>query len=183
MAEIKSTLDLVMEKTKHLSLSEEEREAQEVEESKKTIRGILQRYLDRIITKEELLASLNRLREASDIDCDPLFIEETTSRVTLIGSNHRLLELLSADYGIDVSAMESAVKDYGDAARALMKQKRETAKEDLFDNHQVSGTAVLPNMEADPSWVEDSQLLSEQFGKRMAEAKEGILNSFLGERG
>ena len=175
MAEIKSTLDLVMERTKHLSLSEEEKDAQKTEESKKAIRGILQRYLDQSLTKEEMLESLNRLSDTSEIDRNPLVIEDIAGRVTLTGNNRPLFELLSSEYGMDVSAMESAVKGYRDAARALMKQKKETARDKLSADHRISGTAVLPNLEADPSWAEDGQRLGEQFGRKLAETRSAFI--------
>ena len=54
MAEIKSTLDLVMEKTKNLSLSSEERQAQKNQEIESRIRGLLQKFKDRALNSERL---------------------------------------------------------------------------------------------------------------------------------
>jgi hypothetical protein len=54
MGEIKSTLDLVMEKTKDLTLSSEEKKAQKQKEIENRIKGLLQKYQDGFLSKSEL---------------------------------------------------------------------------------------------------------------------------------
>jgi len=54
MGEIKSTLDLVMEKTKHLSQSSEEKQAQRRKDIENRLRGMLQKYQDKVISLEHL---------------------------------------------------------------------------------------------------------------------------------
>lgn len=46
MAEIKSTLDLVLERTKHLSQSSEEKQAQKQKDIANRLNGLLQKYQD-----------------------------------------------------------------------------------------------------------------------------------------
>ena len=54
MGEIKSTLDIVMEKTQNLSLSTEERQEQHNIEIVKRIKGLLQKYQDQTLSKNDL---------------------------------------------------------------------------------------------------------------------------------
>jgi len=63
MGEIKSTLDLVMEKTKHLSLSDEEKQNQKKIESQKRINGLLQKYQDQVLSMEQLHTEYNLLKK------------------------------------------------------------------------------------------------------------------------
>ncbi len=46
MAEIKSTLDLVMEKTRNLRFSSQEKREIQMEEARRAFNGLLQKYLD-----------------------------------------------------------------------------------------------------------------------------------------
>ncbi len=46
MGEIKSTLDLVMDKTRHLTLSDEEKQEQKEKEFKKNLKGPTQKFQD-----------------------------------------------------------------------------------------------------------------------------------------
>ena len=54
MGEIKSTLDLVMEKTRHLTLSREEKEEQKRVEVNKRLKGLVQKYQDNLLKKDRL---------------------------------------------------------------------------------------------------------------------------------
>ena len=63
MGEIKSTLDLVMEKTRHLTLSQEEKEDQKRIEVNKKLQGLLQKYQDNLLKKENLKKELNKLKK------------------------------------------------------------------------------------------------------------------------
>ena len=52
MAEIKSTLDLVMEKTKHLSLNDEEKLTQTNSAMEKRVSGVLKKCQDQILSRD-----------------------------------------------------------------------------------------------------------------------------------
>jgi hypothetical protein len=55
MAEIKSTLDIVLEKTKHLALSAEEKVEMKVQEGLKKVPGYVERLLDLTLTPDRQL--------------------------------------------------------------------------------------------------------------------------------
>jgi hypothetical protein len=69
MAEIKSTLDLIMERTRNLSMTPEEKEALRRKEWHSRIQGWLQRYLDGLMgtnsLKEAILDLLDRPEKRS----------------------------------------------------------------------------------------------------------------------
>ena len=54
MAEIKSTLDLIMERTKNLTLTKEEKKAIHTKEVKCRVRGWFQRYGDGSLTIRDI---------------------------------------------------------------------------------------------------------------------------------
>ena len=68
MAEIKSTLDLVMEKTKNLSLSSEEKQTQRNKEIEGRIRGLLQKYQDQLITLDQFTSDYRILCQEYGLD-------------------------------------------------------------------------------------------------------------------
>ena len=63
MAEIKSTIDLIMERTKNLSASAEEREAWHRQELEKHIRSLIQRLLDYSLTLDDVKDELEKSRQ------------------------------------------------------------------------------------------------------------------------
>ena len=67
MAEIKSTLDLVLEKTKHLTLTPEEKEKQKEEAFFKGFNGIVQKHIDNLIRLDEVKKELIKLQQEQGI--------------------------------------------------------------------------------------------------------------------
>ena len=65
MAEIKSTIDLIMERTKSLSASPEERESYQRQEREKRLRGLVQRLLDDNITLDGVRTSWPKRRKTA----------------------------------------------------------------------------------------------------------------------
>ena len=63
MGEIRSTLDIIMEKTKGLSMSEEEKKAFKKQETAGKIRGLIQKYLDGTVAMDKLKVEIAALAE------------------------------------------------------------------------------------------------------------------------
>lgn len=112
MGEIKSTLDLVMEKTRHLTLSPKEQEEQKQIEVNQRLKGLLQKYQGNLLRKEQLGQELESLSITFDLN-----VNEMLSQILLdglkLGSNEKsLLELLSEICGLDVSGLEKLYHDF-----------------------------------------------------------------------
>ena len=91
MGEIKSTLDLVMEKTKHLSLSDEEKQNQKQIEVKKRINGLLQKYRDQVLSMEQLYTEYDRLKKELNLPDDTDLVNQIIDKLDLTGDNQILL--------------------------------------------------------------------------------------------
>jgi len=63
MGEIRSTMDIIMEKAKGLTMSEEEKETFRKKETEGKVRGFLQRFLDGFIDAERLKDEIGSLGE------------------------------------------------------------------------------------------------------------------------
>jgi hypothetical protein len=70
MAEIKSTLDLVLEKTKHLKLSAEEKAEMQMQDFLKKVPGYVIQILDLSLMPEQLLDKIKALPLRSHIQLD-----------------------------------------------------------------------------------------------------------------
>lgn len=63
MGELKSTMDIIMEKSSHLTLSEEEKREQVSAEMQQRLKGLIQKSLDRALKMEQLKQELNALEK------------------------------------------------------------------------------------------------------------------------
>jgi len=81
VSEIKSTVDIVLEKTKHLTLSEDEKRAQKKKEARQNLAGLLQKYQDEVLDIHQLKDNLNKLREFSDFIDTHALVSEILNRI------------------------------------------------------------------------------------------------------
>jgi hypothetical protein len=163
MAEIKSTLDLVMERTRHLTLSEEERREQALAEYKKSLGGIIQRFQDGLLTPNSFRGELRRLQESSQVTDIGLIFGEIGKRLDLDGDNAWALDLLAGAIGAQRDGIAAVLGEYREVLEGLAGNRSDEARRGLEKQWGISGTAVLPNLAADPGWVAEQQRLRERF--------------------
>ncbi len=154
MGEIKSTLDIVMEKTKHLSLSEEEREAQKKEDAKKNVRGLIQKYKDRIFDAKQLEDEWNSLEKEYSLSDRQLLVDEIVDQIHLNTENSLPVASLREICGQDTGPLESVLEDYINKKTEVVQAKQKAIQEEIADRYHISGSAVVPNLETDSDWAE-----------------------------
>ena len=151
MGEIKSTLDLVMERTRHLSLSAEEKEAQRREAFGKRLQGLLQQYADGAMPMDELQDRMTALGKETGVTGNRLSVKAVLDRIDPDQDNDRwlaLLEHLAPAIGRPLVAMLAAYKE--DQA-VLLQTGQKQLREQLFQDHGIAGAAVVPNPRQDPA--------------------------------
>jgi hypothetical protein len=152
MGEIKSTLDLVLEKTKNLTLSSEEKEQQKLKEIESRIKGMLQKYQDGVLTQSQLKADYEILKKDFSMSKDDALINEITGRIEPIRDNELLLEVLRECCGIDSAAIETIIADFKKGFFLAEKTRMAQLKNDLAQQHAIAGSAVVPNLDNDEQW-------------------------------
>ena len=152
MAEIKSTLDIIMEKANKFSVTEEEKQGFKRQELEGKIKGLVQKGLDGILDSERFQVELLALQTKEKDLVDQLLKEELVTRLELEGNSQELLKML--EY-VAVSASSGVRKVLADFEKKGEKQKeirRKTLLES-FKKKGISGSAVLPNLDADLEWA------------------------------
>ena len=94
MGEIKSTLELIMEKTKGLNMSEEEKQAYRDEEMKKKIRGLLRKGMDGAMDMDRLKMKITALAGGREEKVRDIVIQEILPSIHLDRDNEVVLTLL-----------------------------------------------------------------------------------------
>ena len=152
MAEIKSTLDLVMEKTKNLSLSSEERQAQKNQEIESRIRGLLQKFKDRALKVDNFKSEYQKLQKDYDLSENAYLIKEICGRIELGADNQLMYELLAEFNVSDLEGLTSVLQEFQTVIDAAAGQRRKILIDQLAKTHFVYGSAVVPNLENDDEW-------------------------------
>ena len=171
MGEIKSTLDIVMEKTKHLRLSNEERNNQKTAEIEKKIKGLLQKFQDQAMPRDRFNAEYEQLKKDYHLSEDSIFVNELFLRLDPDKDNQLLLSLLKDLCEVNTQEIESVLNDYQDELNSAASYKMVELRENLAQKHFISGSAVVPNLESDEEWQVEAAELRAKFGKLLDEAK------------
>jgi hypothetical protein len=175
MSEIKSTLDLVMEKTKHLHLTSEERQTQKNLEIKKRMNGLLQKFLDQTLSMIELKTAYDHLKKDGNLSDHTIFINEIFNRLNPDGDNQALLGLLKEFCGVNPEGLESVLTAYRKAVDSAARTRTAELKAALAREHHVSGSAVVPNLDADPQWLKEAAALRAKFEKQLDRQRSEVL--------
>ncbi len=163
MAEIKSTLELVMERTRHLTQSEEEKREQAAAEFRKSLNGLLQKCQDGALAPDHFREDLRRLQETVRVADSLIIPEEIGKRLDLEGDNDWAITLLREAFNISPQGIAAVLGEYRQARDTLARQKRDEIRKDLAETRGISGPAVVPNPAADPNWSTEKQRLRARF--------------------
>jgi len=169
MAEIKSTLELVMERTRHLKLTEEEKREQATAEFRKGLSGLIQRCRDGALTADRFREDLHRLRVNLQVTDGGIVFDEITKRLNLDGDNAWAINLLAEAFGLDPFGIKAVYDEYRKAVAGAALDRAGEIRKELGEKQGVFGTAVVPNLNADREWAMTQQRLRERFEPILAE--------------
>jgi hypothetical protein len=175
MGEIKSTLDLVMEKTKNLNLSDEERRGQKNKEIESRIRGLLQKFKDQALNIDNLRSEYQKLQKDHDLSDNTPVIKEICKRIELGKDNYTWFELLAQFVAADIEEVTSVLHEFDEVIDATAWERSQTLRDKLAEEHFISGPAVVPNLEADEAWQEQVREIRAKFEPLLNQAKAKLL--------
>jgi hypothetical protein len=176
MGEIKSTLDLVMQKTRHLSMTPEEKAAQEKASVQKKIKGLVLKYKTSAIRKDVFLDEVRLMRENGDPSMDGEIKKVILEQVTLKGDGAGFLEILTALFDVEVSPLTLIIDDYQSAGKTSRKESAQRILTTLREEKKISGSAVVPNLAADIKWVRAEEALNAKFSGRLERQKRSLMD-------
>jgi len=177
MAEIKSTLDLVMEKTKNLSLSAEERQGQKNKEIGSRIRGLMNRLQDEAISLKRFNSEYQVLKKEYSLmgTGNKHLIKEICDQIELARDNQALFNLLAELKGPDLRDLLSVLQEFQTVLDAAAGKRRKLLKAQLAKTHFISGSAVVPNLEDDAEWRKEIGQIRAEFETKLNQAKMKLL--------
>jgi len=154
MGEIKSTLDLVMERTRHLSMSTQEKLQQRQANFAKRLQGLLQQYADGAMAVNRLRDRINALQaEFSMTDREPV-LTAIIERIDPEKDNQSWLALLADLAPAIGQALEKVIETFQKEKAALVQVSGQRLGEAIARRHGISGSAVVPNPTTDSDFVE-----------------------------
>ena len=168
MAEIKSTLDIIMEKAKKFSVTEEEKKGFRRQELEGKIKGLVQKAVDGVLDYQRFQTEVLALQSKEKDLVDQILQNEVVTRLEVEANSEALLKILENAAGSAKGAVKKALTDFELKAEKQKDSRRKTLLES-FRKKGISGSAVLPNLDADPEWARAKLEMKQQQQERIRE--------------
>jgi hypothetical protein len=153
MAEIKSTLDLIMEKTRGLTMTEEEKRELREKNLVGKVRGLVQKYLDGALDMDRFREKAAALAGEAATDFSRILTKEVLSRIEPESDNGPLFAVIEQELETDTVRIRKRLERF----EHKLEEKRAAHEKDLrkmLKKRGISGSAVIPNLGADKDWLQ-----------------------------
>ena len=166
MAEIRSTLDIIMEKAKNLTVTDEDKKDFVEKEVQGRVKGLFQKYLDGILSTQQLMAEMTSFDEERQPVAKKELRGACLNAMTVAGDNQPLFEILDQLLGCHIKPVLDLIDEFREQ-RKKEHNKRTGVQVQTLKARGISGSAVIPNLKANPSWRSYLSDMADQFQERL----------------
>lgn len=176
MAEIKSAIELAMERTKGLRLSREEKGKLKEEEIQSKARALVNRYLEIDFHLREVERDLAKQEPPEREQVESLLVRYLGEAIDLDRDNDLIFEGIESFRKGNETSIQKIKRVISDFRERKSAEYRETEKRLLekLERVGVSGSAVQPKTEGSPEWEEALAKFKPKFEKELAELKNSV---------
>lgn len=168
MAEIKSTLDLIMEKTKNLTLTEEEKKHLKTQEIKDKLNGLFLRYLEGHLKMDNFTREVNILAERDRSTVHQGIIEKVQELIRPAGiENNALLAFLDTIHVVETTLIRHRLEKY-EKRIEHEQQAFEKSLEEQYKKKGITGSAVVPNIPGNEKWIAHLSGIMDEFRREIS---------------
>jgi len=179
MAEIKSTLELALERTKKMAISEKEKEEIRQKKLLEKAKGLFHRYREGHAPLSELQKEIERMDEKTSAAVKKFLFSQWIDALSLKHEDERLIK------GIEW-LKNGRIEEVPERFRHLFSQYQEemenarhearTRLEEALKREGIAGSAVEPNVEGDLLWKEAIEKLDYLYGGKLEEIRKQLRN-------
>jgi hypothetical protein len=170
MAEIKSTLDIIMERTKNLTMTDKEKASFRRTEAEGKVKGWIQKYQDGVIELDTLKSDFEKdMTEYPEVR--QIFKSQLLGCLRLTGDNGKIFRLLEDIIGINTNTIKNTIQSLKQDVETLRIERTASIREDLRGK-KIYGSSVVPNPDRG-GYLQDSILKAESELRRQLQSLEG----------
>jgi hypothetical protein len=177
MGEIKSTLELAMERTKRFAVSEKEKEEMKQQEALRKATGLFHRYREGHFSLNDVLKEVERMERKTATTVKEYLLSHWIDALSLVDDNERILRGVESLKGRSVAE----VKQRLDCLLSQYQKEKEKAREmagvqsvEALKKDGIWGSAVEPKLEGSELWRKENETLNQSYGMTLGEIKEQL---------
>ena len=176
MAEIKSAIEIAMEKTRGLRLSPEEEEKLREEEIRSKAHALVNRFLEVDLHFREVEKELAKYPSGQRIRLEKIMIQDLAEALDLDRDNELIfqgIEILAPEKEGAVPKIKQLTQGYQQQKEAA-RQKTAEALRAKWQSLGISGLAVVPKVAESPEWAGTLKAFRPSYEARMQSLKKEI---------
>lgn len=177
MGEIKSTLELALERSKRFSLSEKDREEIKKKEIHEKISTLFFRYQEGYLHLHEIQKEIDRLGGEMAKAVKEGLLLRWVEGLSLEGENEKMLKGIEALTNRTLDEVEESLQKLCLQYRSekdRIKQEERLRRLEALRREGYSGDALEPNIEASEAWSKALTTLHQKFELKLRELKDGL---------
>ncbi len=177
MAEIKSTLELAMERTKKMVISREEREEIKEKEFLHKVNSLFHRYREGRLLLNEILREIERMDEKVRPWVKENLLSQWIEALSLDEDHERILKGIESLKQRDIEDIRQKIHDLlsqYQGEKEGVKKKGMAQLTEALKNGGIYGSAVEPNLETAPSLKEALRDLAQSYSAKLNPIKEQL---------
>ncbi|MGQ9646685.1 MAG: hypothetical protein ACUVWO_09125 [Thermodesulfobacteriota bacterium] len=177
MAEIKSTLELALERTKKMVISEKEKAEIRQKDLLEKAKGLFHRYREGHAPLSEIQKEIERMDEKTSASVKEFLLSEWINALSLRDEGERVIK------GIEW-LKNGRMAELTERFHHLIAQYRKEIEgtrlelsrriEEALKKEGIWGSAVVPNVEGSPGWKEAMEKLDDLYGEKLEEIKKAL---------
>jgi uncharacterized membrane-anchored protein YjiN (DUF445 family) len=177
MGEIKSTLELAMEKTKKLAMSEKEKEEMKQKEILQKATGFFHRYRNGLLPLNEILKQIERMEQETATTVKELLLSQWIDALSLDDEEERILKGIESLEQRNIHQIKQKFRDLLSQYQGEKEKAKEKAWLQLIEGLQkdgICGSAVEPKLEGSELWKKEMEKLTQSYRIKLEAIKEPL---------
>ncbi len=180
MGEIKSTLELAMERTKKFAISEREREEIKQKEVLQKATAFFHRFRDGDLLLNDILKQIDRMEKKTATQVKECLVSQWIDSLSLDDEEEKILKGIESlgQRNIDKvkQKFRSLMSQYRDEKQKV-KEMVKAQRTEILRTGGIYGSAVEPNLEEDELWIKENEKLGHSYKTMLDGIKEQLRRS------
>ncbi len=177
MGEIKSTLELAMERTKKFAISEKEKEEMKQKEALQKATGLFHRYREGHLSLNEILKQIEKMEKKTAITVRESLLSQWIDALSLDDGDERILKGIESLKGRNLDELKQKfhylLSQYL-SEKEKVKEKVKVQFTEALRKDSIYGSAVEPKIEGSEIWKKENEKLDQIYKVNLEEIKEQL---------
>ncbi len=177
MAEIKSALELALEKSRKYAISDEEREKIREKEFLQKAMGLFNRFKEGHLSTNEVTREIEKMDEKTGERVKAILLSQWVDHLTLDSISERFLDAFESLKGRSLKEIREKFGNLLAAYRSEIGEVRQKLSLEMAEKLKaegIGGDAVEPHVEGSEDWKERVERVNRSHRERLGEIKNAM---------